>query len=71
MNDAQVERFFSTLKAANPAPQTEPDPRNGYYETLSAEFARAASELEDAARAAETLQPSAAPAPPPPAQLPY
>lgn len=55
----------------DPAPQTTPDPRNGYYETLSAEFARAASELEDAARAAETLQPSAGPAPPPPSQLPY
>ena len=36
----------------DPAPQTEPDPRNGYYETLSAEFARAASELESAAQQA-------------------
>lgn len=55
----------------DPAPQTTPDPRNGYYETLSAEFARAASELDDAAKAAETLQPSTAPAAPPPSQLPY
>ncbi len=54
----------------DPEPQTTPDPRNGYYETLSAEFARAASELEAAARAAETLQPTA-PAQPPPEQLPY
>jgi penicillin-binding protein 1A len=30
----------------DPAPQSEPDPRNGFYETLSAEFSRAASELE-------------------------
>ncbi|WP_454717890.1 multimodular transpeptidase-transglycosylase PbpC [Caulobacter segnis] len=55
----------------DPAPQTEPDPRNGYYETLSAEFARAASELDAAAKAAETLQPSTPPGQPPPDQLPY
>lgn len=57
----------------DPAPQTEPDPRNGYYETLSAEFARAASELDAAAKAAEMMAPSApsGPAQPPPAQLPY
>ena len=30
----------------DPAPRSSPDPRNGYYETLAAEFARAASELE-------------------------
>lgn len=49
----------------DPAPQSEPDPRNGFYETLSAEFSRAASELE-----APT---PVAPAPTPPAQdnLPY
>lgn len=49
----------------DPAPQSEPDPRNGFYETLSAEFSRAASELE--------APPPAAPAPTPPAQdnLPY
>ena len=52
----------------DPAPQTEPDPRNGYYETLSAEFARAASELDAAAKAAETMAPTA---PPPPERLPY
>ena len=55
----------------DPAPQTSPDPRNGYYETLSAEFARAASELDAAAKAAETLQPSAPAAQPPPERLPY
>ncbi|PIB93853.1 PBP1A family penicillin-binding protein [Caulobacter sp. FWC2] len=55
----------------DPAPQTEPDPRNGYYETLSAEFARAASELDAAAKAAETLAPSTGPAPPSPERLPY
>lgn len=55
----------------DPAPQTEPDPRNGYYETLSAEFARAASELDAAARAAETMAPSAGPAPPSQERLPY
>jgi penicillin-binding protein 1A len=49
----------------DPAPQSEPDPRNGFYETLSAEFSRAASELE--------APPPVAPAPTPPAQdnLPY
>jgi penicillin-binding protein 1A len=49
----------------DPAPLSSPDPRNGFYETLSAEFARAASELEPAAE-------PEAPAPsPPPEQLPY
>ncbi|ALL12569.1 PBP1A family penicillin-binding protein [Caulobacter henricii] len=33
----------------DPAPESEPDPRNGYYETLAAEFGRVASELEAAA----------------------
>jgi len=33
---------------ADPAPQSSPDPRNGFYETLAAEFARAAAELEPA-----------------------
>lgn len=55
----------------DPAPQTEPDPRNGYYETLSAEFARAASELDAAAKAAETMAPPTGPAPPSPERLPY
>ncbi|UAL12943.1 PBP1A family penicillin-binding protein [Caulobacter segnis] len=32
----------------DPVVETQPDPRNGYYETLAAEFARAAAELEDA-----------------------
>ncbi|KRA59972.1 penicillin-binding protein [Caulobacter sp. Root655] len=49
----------------DPAPQSSPDPRNGFYETLSAEFARAASELEPTAEP-ETPAPS-----PPPEQLPY
>ena len=35
MNDAQVERFFSTLKAANPAPQTELE-FAGVFELLTA-----------------------------------
>ncbi|KQV62766.1 MULTISPECIES: PBP1A family penicillin-binding protein [unclassified Caulobacter] len=54
----------------DPAPQIEPDPRNGYYETLSAEFARAASELESAGQAEP---PATAPVPGQPAQenLPY
>jgi penicillin-binding protein 1A len=49
----------------DPAPQSEPDPRNGFYETLSAEFSRAASELE--------ATPPVAPAPgqPAPDNLPY
>jgi len=34
---------------ADPAPLSTPDPRNGFYETLAAEFARSASELEPAA----------------------
>ncbi|WP_297513407.1 PBP1A family penicillin-binding protein [uncultured Caulobacter sp.] len=42
----------------DPVAPTEPDPRNGYYETLSAEFARAASELEDAAKAPPPGQPA-------------
>lgn len=33
----------------DPAPLSTPDPRNGFYETLASEFARAASELEPAA----------------------
>jgi penicillin-binding protein 1A len=51
----------------DPAPLSTPDPRNGFYETLSAEFARAASELEPA------VAPDAAPAagPAAPDQLPY
>ena len=32
----------------DPVVETQPDPRNGFYETLAAEFARTASELEDA-----------------------
>ena len=31
---------------ADPAPLSTPDPRNGFYETLAAEFARSASALE-------------------------
>jgi penicillin-binding protein 1A len=50
----------------DPAPLSSPDPRNGYYETLSSEFARAASELEPVA----TPEPAPAPAAPP-EQLPY
>ncbi|KQY93867.1 penicillin-binding protein [Caulobacter sp. Root1455] len=33
----------------DPEPLSTPDPRNGFYETLGAEFARSASELEPAA----------------------
>jgi penicillin-binding protein 1A len=49
----------------DPAPLSAPDPRNGFYETLSAEFARAASELEP------TAEPEAPAQAPPPEQLPY
>ncbi|SFI94298.1 PBP1A family penicillin-binding protein [Caulobacter sp. UNC279MFTsu5.1] len=49
----------------DPAPLSTPDPRNGFYETLAAEFARSASELEPAADA-----PTPGPAPSP-EQLPY
>jgi penicillin-binding protein 1A len=49
----------------DPAPLSSPDPRNGFYETLGAEFARSASELEPAVPAAD------APAPTAPEQLPY
>jgi penicillin-binding protein 1A len=52
----------------DPAPLSTPDPRNGFYETLGAEFARSASELEPASDALEAPTPSAAP---PPEQLPY
>ncbi|MGR4863029.1 multimodular transpeptidase-transglycosylase PbpC [Caulobacter sp. LARHSG274] len=48
---------------ADPAPQSSPDPRNGFYETLSAEFARAAAELEP--------PPNPDEAPPPSQPLPY
>jgi penicillin-binding protein 1A len=51
----------------DPAPLSSPDPRNGFYETLSSEFARTASELEPEA---EPEGPDA-PAPPSPEQLPY
>jgi len=53
---------------ADPAPLSFPDPRNSYYETLAAEFARAASELEPSAAEPET---PAEPEAPPPEQLPY
>jgi len=52
---------------ADPAPLSVPDPRNGFYETLAAEFARSASALEP------TTMPEI-PAPGPessPEQLPY
>jgi len=49
----------------DPAPESEPDPRNGYYETLAAEFGRVASELEAVA------DPPPGPAQPGPEDLPY
>ncbi|MBO9557386.1 MAG: PBP1A family penicillin-binding protein [Caulobacter sp.] len=49
----------------DPEPQSTPDPRNGFYETLSSEFARSASELEPAAT------PDATPPVQAPEQLPY
>ncbi len=49
----------------DPAPLSEPDPRNGYYETLAAEFGRVASELEAVAN------PPSDPAQPGPDDLPY
>lgn len=49
----------------DPEPLSKPDPRNGFYETLGAEFARTASELEPEAAPED---PVAAPAP---EQLPY
>jgi len=50
----------------DPAPQSEPDPRNGYYETLAAEFARVAAELEAAGQA-----PAVGPVQPTEQDLPY
>ena len=50
---------------ADPAPPSSPDPRNGFYETLSAEFARAAAELE------QDAEPETDAEPPPSEQLPY
>jgi len=38
----------------DPVVETRPDPRNGFYETLAAEFARTASEREDADEASPT-----------------
>ena len=52
----------------DPAPLSKPDPRNGYYETLSAEFARSASELEPAAVPDGAVAPTPGTAP---EQLPY
>jgi penicillin-binding protein 1A len=52
---------------ADPAPQSSPDPRNGFYETLAAEFARAAAELEPAAGPDDDAADPAAPSQP----LPY
>jgi len=54
----------------DPAPLSSPDPRNGYYETLSSEFARSASELEPVA-APEGVEPPTPGAAPAPEQLPY
>jgi penicillin-binding protein 1A len=59
-------RDFSWL-LPDPAPESAPDPRNGYYETLAAEFARTASELESAANP-PPVAPEGQPAP---ADLPY
>ncbi|TCS12127.1 PBP1A family penicillin-binding protein [Caulobacter sp. BK020] len=54
---------------ADPAPLSVPDPRNGFYETLAAEFARSASALEPVTQAApEAAAPDATPSPQP---LPY
>jgi penicillin-binding protein 1A len=50
----------------DPEPLSSPDPRNGFYETLGAEFARSASELEPAAPPEGAATPGAAPE-----QLPY
>lgn len=52
---------------ADPAPLSSPDPRNGFYETLASEFARAASELEPVA----PFEPVAPTPAEPPEQLPY
>ncbi|MDR7116709.1 PBP1A family penicillin-binding protein [Caulobacter sp. BE254] len=52
---------------ADPAPLSTPDPRNGFYETLAAEFARSASALEPTT-VPEVPAPGPAPAP---EQLPY
>jgi len=53
---------------ADPAPLSVPDPRNDFYETLAAEFARSASELEPVADAPELPAPGPEPSP---EQLPY
>jgi penicillin-binding protein 1A len=53
----------------DPAPLSTPDPRNSYYETLSSEFARTASELEPVATPEGPIAPPTAA--PPPEQLPY
>ena len=50
----------------DPSPESEPDPRNGYYETLAAEFARAASDLD-----AEANPPPAPEGQPASTELPY
>ncbi len=44
----------------DPEPVSEPDPRNGFYETLAAEFARAAAELAPAPK--PDADPAATPA---------
>lgn len=52
----------------DPAPESTPDPRNGYYEMLSAEFARAVSELREAG---EAQPPPPVEGQPAPDNLPY
>ena len=52
----------------DPAPLSSPDPRNGFYETLGAEFARSASELEPPPAPEGPAAPAAGTAP---EQLPY
>jgi penicillin-binding protein 1A len=52
----------------DPAPLSSPDPRNGFYETLSSEFNRSASELEPPPAPEGAATPGAGAAP---EQLPY
>jgi penicillin-binding protein 1A len=53
---------------ADAAPLSTPDPRNGFYETLAAEFARSASALEPVTQAPDAPAPGPSPSP---EQLPY
>jgi penicillin-binding protein 1A len=57
----------------DPEPETEPDPRNGFYEGIASDFGRVAGELEVLTRDPEPGPDAVNPGPaaPPPEDIPY